>query len=607
MKKVLRWIFFILFTLLVGAFLVFYLDMANSNIVWLIVAGCVYVLFIFLAIRLRKYKAHIRQLSYAFLIVGILVVILFAHPRVVTYSPVNFENPKATEVLEVQNGKIQGIYNYDKDVEIYTGIPYAKAPVGDLRWKEPQDYGTWDYVMDCSTFKSRAMQPKENTVMSSLVNLYAEKAWHPDFREEFIQESSEDCLYLNVWKPKDATNAPVLVYIHGGSLTSGSAAYDNFNGEAMAKKGVIMVTIAYRLGIFGYLALDELANESANHTTGNYGLLDQVKALEWVHNNAAYFGGNKDNITIAGESAGSSSVSALCSTPLAKGLFKKAIGESSSLVVKVAPHTLRELTDAKKTGNKILKEFNCKNVAELRQVDAKDLVKTQYKNDSMTVDGYALTKTPYEVYQAKENNEEALLNGFNVLESDAFVVPMYLLNPTNKDNILPRLEEVFGTAVAKKIYDLYKDRIETNAFEVFNEIISVYWFMHPHYSWSDMAAANGVKVYKYQFTKENGFYGTYHSGEIIYAYGNVEKSTYNYRYNDEDIELSRKMLTYWANFAKTGNPNEDSLPMWLEYQKGNYEVMELGSRLGMKADPYKDLYPLIDEFVNTIGKIKKEI
>lgn len=225
----------------------------------------------------------------------------------------------------------------------------------------------------------------------------------------------------------------------------------------------------------------------------------------------------------------------------------------------------------------------------------------------MTVDGYALTKTPYEVYQAKENNEEALLNGFNVLESDAFVVPMYLLNPTNKDNILPRLEEVFGTAVAKKIYDLYKDRIETNAFEVFNEIISVYWFMHPHYSWSDMAAANGVKVYKYQFTKENGFYGTYHSGEIIYAYGNVEKSTYNYRYNDEDIELSRKMLTYWANFAKTGNPNEDSLPMWLEYQKGNYEVMELGSRLGMKADPYKDLYPLIDEFVNTIGKIKKEI
>ena len=604
-SRIILWILFSIFAILVGAVMIFYIDLANGSIIWLFVGIAVYVLFIVLRILFRNKKMFIRQIAYAVLFVGILVIMLFAHPKVIVKPAVVSDNLVKTEVLTVSGGKIQGVYNNDKDVEVYTGIPYAKAPVGELRWKEPQDYGSWSEVMDCSYFKSRAMQPSSNTVMSSLVDLYAEKGWHPDFREETVQDMSEDCLYLNVWKPKNATNAPVLVYIHGGSLTSGTAAHDNYNGEAMAKKGVIMVTIAYRLGIFGYLALDELANESANHTTGNYGLLDQVKALKWVHDNATYFGGNKDNITIAGESAGSSSVSALCATPLAKGLFNKAIGESSSLVVKTAPHTFRELKDAKDTGNDILKEFNCKNVSELRQVDAKKLVKTQYKNDCMTVDGYALPKTPYEIYEAHENNEEALLNGFNVLESDGFVVPLYLFSPTNKNNILERLEDVFGKNVAKKIYDQYEQRIEENAFEAFNEIISVYWFMHPHYSWTKMAHESGVKVYRYQFTKENGYYGTYHSGEIIYAYGNVEKSTYNNRYNEEDIELSRKMLTYWANFCKTGNPNDEELPQWLEYQDGSKDLMELGSRLGMKEDPYNNLYPLIDEFVSTIGKIKK--
>lgn len=604
---IVRWIFFAIFTILIAAIMVFYLDMANGSFAWLIVGGAVIFFFVFLRLKLNKYRVYIRQLAYAFLFVGIFVIMLFAQPKVVVKPAVSNLNPYNTDILALEGGKVQGVLNFDQDVEVYTGIPYAKAPVGDLRWKEPQDYGTWDGVMECKEFKSRAMQPKSDTVMSSLVDLYAEKSWHPDFTQEEVQDVSEDCLYLNIWRPRNVTNAPILVYIHGGSLTSGSSASDNFNGEAMAKKGVIMVTIAYRLGVFGYFALDELAQESPNGTTGNYGLLDQVKALKWVHDNASYFGGDKDNITIAGESAGSSSVSALCSTPLAKGLFKRAIGESSSLVVKQAPHTFRQLKVAKLTGEAILKEFNCKNVTELRQIDAKKLVNTKYKNDCMTIDGYALPKTPYEIYQAGENNEEALLNGFNVLESDGFVVPMYLFSPTNKGNILSRLEDVFGTDVAKEIYDLYENRIEENAFEAFNEIISVYWFMQPHYSWSNMALQNGVKVYRYQFTKENGYYGTYHSGEIIYAYGNVEKSTYDYRYNQEDINLSRKMLTYWANFCKTGNPNDSELPMWLEYQADSKELMELGSNVGMKEDPYLALYPLIDEYIDYEIANPKEI
>ena len=162
------------------------------------------------------------------------------------------------------------------------------------------------------------------------------------------QDMSEDCLYLNIWRPHtEETNLPILFYIHGGSLTSGTTGFDDYNGEEMARHGVIFINVAYRLGVFGFFANEELKNESSNHTTGNYGLLDQIKALQWVNDNAEYFHGDKSNITIAGESAGSSCVSALCTSPLAKGLFKRAIGESSSLAIKNPPHTYRNLDDAR--------------------------------------------------------------------------------------------------------------------------------------------------------------------------------------------------------------------------------------------------------------------
>ena len=359
-----------------------------------------------------------------------------------------------------------------------------------------------------------------------------------------------------------------------------------------------MITIQYRLGIFGYFAHPDLAKESPNGTTGNYGLLDQIKALEWINKNASYFGGDKSNVTIAGESAGSSSVSALCSSPLAKGLFKRAIGESSSVVVKTPPHTYRKMEDAQKMGKKIMEEFKCSSIDEMRKLSAEKLLTSSYTNSSMTLDGYALTKTPYETYLAKENNESELLNGFNVLEGDAFVVPQYLLSPTNKDNIHERLAKEFDEEFANQIEKVYKDKIDKDAFSAFNEIFSVYWFMHPHYSWSKLAVDAGVKVYKYQFTKENGFYGTYHSGEIIYAYGNVSKETKKGRYDDSDIALAEKMLIYWTNFAKTGDPNCTCNPEWKQFDKDENNLQELGVNIGPKKDPYTDLYPIIDSYID---------
>lgn len=598
--KIIFWISFPLTAIIALLLLIFYLDLANGPLAIFILAMIAFVLMASIRIILRHKKFVIRMIPTLAFILTILVLLPFAKPTLKTKSVAYYDNPVKTEVLTLKNGQVQGLFNEDKTVEIYGGIPYAEAPVGEFRWKEPVDKKNWDGVLDCTNFGPRAMQNDNSAVVNSLVDLYAEKSWHPDFKEGHIAPMSEDCLNLTMWKPAgDVSNLPILMYIHGGSLTSGAASFEDYNGEEVAKKGVIMINIQYRLGIFGYFAHPDLAKESPNGTTGNYGLLDQIKALEWVNNNASYFGGDKNNITIAGESAGSSSVSAICSSPLASGKFKRAIGESSSVVVKRAPHTFRKYEDAIKMGQDIMNEMKCSSIEEMRKLDASKLLSSKYTNSSMTVDGYALTKTPYEAYMAHENNEDELLNGFNVLEADAFVIPKYLLNPTNKNNIHKRLVETFGDVFALAIEEAYKDKIEKDAFSAFNEIFSVYWFMYPHHSWTNMALKNGVKVYRYQFTKENGYYGTYHSGEMIYCYGNVKKSPYDYRYNDSDVKLSETMLTYWTNFAKNGNPNSEGLQNWPLFSYENPDIIELGNNVGPIKDPYGDLYPIIEAFIDS--------
>lgn len=591
------WIVFGIFFVLVSLIMLFILDLLNGPMYLLFIEIGVLAFAFVLRILFIKKKVRYHLLSFLLIVICNIPIFALAHPSVETLSPTKVINK--TEVLTLENGEIVGTYNEDKTVRIYAGIPYAEAPVGELRWKEPVDKKDWDGILDCTKFAPRAMQTDQAPLISSIIDMYAEGGWHPNYKMDPLQDVSEDCLYLNIWRPNtDEDNLPILVYIHGGSLTNGSSAHSDINGETYAKNGVIMITIAYRLGVFGYFAHPELIEESPNNTTGNYGLLDQIKALEWVNKNASFFGGDKNNITIAGESAGSSSVSAICSSPLAKGLFQKAIGESSSVVVSTPPHTFRELSSALETGEKIMEEFNCNSISDLRNISASELVKTQYSNSSMTVDGYALPKTPYEVYLAKENNEVALLNGYNIKEADAFIIPIYLLSKTTKDNIKERLTNYFNTEVADKICELYKEEIELDAFTVFNEIISVYWFIHPHYSWSNMALNNGEDVYRYQFTKENGYYGTYHSGEIIYVYGNISRSRNQFAYDEADYALQDKMVQYFINFIKTGNPNGNGLPEWNKYE-GSEEVLELGENVSMIKDKYVKLFEIIEEFIST--------
>ena len=523
-------------------------------------------------------------------------------------SPVSAKNPKGASIIRTEKGDVPGILSDDERVEIFAGIPFAKPPVGELRWKEPQELEPWNGVLTADHFAPMAMQTEYGRVFNFLINCYV----HSKNDRTYKGPMSEDCLYLNVWRPSNIAagageeKLPVLVYIHGGSLTSGQSWYEKYDGENLAKEGIIVVTVAYRLGVFGYFADKELAAESPNGTTGNYGLLDQIKALEWVNKNIEAFGGDVGNITIAGESAGSSSVNAVCASPLAKGLFRRAIAESSSIVQKTPPHTFRTMKAALEMGANIKNEFKCSTVEELRKIPAEKLIKTKYKNSSMTVDGYALPRTPYEIYTDGQNNEEALLNGFNAREGFSFGA----FNFPSKRNLHSLLESTFKDRT-DQVIAAQNIRTNKDARDYYYDVYSAVCFTYPHDCWTRCLAAQGRPVYEYYFSKENGELGTLHSGEMIYAYRNVPR-TRNYDQSDFDLEMI--MSSYWLNFVKYGDPNGvilrsgfdaagadevtktsgvasngAPLPEWKSFNESGL-LLELGEKCVMREDPFTEIY-----------------
>ena len=393
---------------------------------------------------------------------------------------------------------------------------------------------------------------------------------------------------------------PVLVFIHGGSLMTGQSSTLHYRGESLAKKGIVFVNITYRLGVFGYYTNEELAAESPNGTTGNYGLLDQIEALKWVNKNISAFGGDPNKVTIAGESAGSSSVNALCVSPLAKGLFRYAIGESSGITPKVPFHTFRSFEATKKMGSDILEEFGVKSAAELRNIPAEELVETKFQNSAMTVDGYAITEQPYLTYEKNKNNEKALLNGFNSHEANVF----NLFTKVDKEQYSRQLVEMFGQ-YGKEVEKLYPyDSIPLDysflveaggeAKGTIDHVLGGTWFAYSHYKWSEYVADQNKPVYEYCFSKDNRSLRANHGGEMPYAYGNLDKHAR--LYDEEDFALSEAMQSYWVNFVKTGNPNGEGLPEWQEFSADRTKVLDFDKEIKMKENMYNDLYKIIDKY-----------
>lgn len=537
----------------------------NTLLGWLLVAAC---LALYIAARRKAFpgQKH-RKLWINLIYAGTLAAAFFlSWPPVRAVPASDAKNPKVTEVIHVNEGDLTGVYSADEEVEIFAGIPYAAPPVGDLRWKEPQEPDSWDGVRACDTFAPMSMQPANGNIYDSLAEIIGYHDYAISLKDNYTPPMSEDSLYLNIWRPADAEagqDLPVLVYIHGGSLKTGQPWYGDYAGMGLAKNDVIVVNMAYRLGVFGFYGNSGLQAESSNGTTGNYGLLDQMAALQWVQNNISAFGGDPENVTVAGESAGSACVSALCSSPLAKGLFHRAILESSTVDAEIPAHSYRSFDETLSAGEDLYKETGESSLEGLRSLSAKALVKFTEDNHHITPDGYVLADSPYNMAKSGAAlNAEEILNGYNGDESAAFV----LFDKFTKKNFAEKLEGYCSSLVddTDALASMYEIKLDEEAESAMREILSASWFGYGHQCLTEKALDQGIPVYEYYFNQENGRLGNWHSGEEVYCYGNIPSKSHWYDafmgparlYSEEDRELGSIMLTYWRNFAATGDPND---------------------------------------------------
>ncbi|WP_158881542.1 carboxylesterase family protein [Rhodanobacter sp. L36] len=438
----------------------------------------------------------------------------------------------------------------------FQGIPFAAPPVGKKRWQPPQPVEAWNGVRDASRFAARCMQLP---LASDMV-----------FRSNGM---SEDCLYLNVWTPASAANAklPVLVYFYGGGFQCGDGSEKRYDGASLAAKGVVTVTVNYRLGVFGFLALPALAAESPHHAAGNYGLLDQAAALRWVQSNIAQFGGDPSKITIGGESAGSISVNSLMASPLSKGRIAGAIGESGALINPISPHPLKQM---QQNGTLFVKKAGADSLAALRAMSAEKLLQAAADKDSPDfgpdIDGYFLTESPEATFERGAQAHVPLLLGAN--SQEGFWSRLLDNQPPTPANYRKTLQRVFG-AQAEQALTLYPGHTEDEVKSSGTALSGDGFIAHTTWRWMDLHRRTGSSpVYFYYFDRPRPLKrddkpgasvdaGAVHSGEIEYALGNLDTNLV-YAWTPADHETSRVMEGYFAQFIKTGNPNGAKLPMW---------------------------------------------
>ncbi len=581
-------------SIMIGLFLIGAVFLAlmelNKNSVWgwlLALAAMAGFLFV-RRVALADKAWYVKGLGWLGLVAVLTAILLFTRGPFLRRPAVEGKDPRVTEIVTVEQGQLTGLITADGAVEVYTGIPYAKPPVGDLRWREPQDPEPWEGVLAADRFAPMSMQPDNGAIYNSLAAIIGYHDYTITLKDNFRDVMSEDSLYLNVWKPAGKVDkAPVLVYVHGGSLMTGQPWYADYSGAGLARDGVVVVNMGYRLGVFGFYADPELAAESPNGTTGNYGLLDQIKALEWVRDNIAAFGGDPDNVTLAGESAGSACVTALCTSPLAKGLFRRAVGESSTTTARQPAHSYRTLEEAYKAGAATKEQFGAGSVADLRAVPAEKLVAATGQHHHVTVDGYVLTESPWESYQKGIHNEEAILHGYNATESALFTI----LDNANMKNYEKKVRSYFGE-YADRVLALYPASTDAEAKAQWIDVYSAVFFNYGHYCWTRQALDNGIPAYEYFFTKDNGRLGANHGGEEVYFYGNIPAGSRHY--DDSDRALGELMRSYFRNFIASGDPNGPGLPAW-EAVSDPARIMELGGSVGQTDERWIALYEVLDE------------
>ncbi len=496
------------------------------------------------------------------LLSGIVTFLYFAFPG-------NTGNEVSVEKLITASGAVSGTYGNDHSVKIFRGIPFAEPPVGDLRWKPPVPVKPWEGIKKCDRFSASAMQAKPAPFAM----------WSKEFMAP-EEPLSEDCLYLNVWTAASAQaeKRPVIVWIHGGAFTGGSGSVPLYDGEEMAKKGVVFITINYRLGVFGFLSAPELSAESPHKVSGNYGILDQIEALKWVKKNVAVFGGDPGKITIAGQSAGAMSVNELVGSPLAKGLFQRAIAQSGGMFTP-DPGFRSDLSEGEKEGKLLMIKLKVNSLGELRSIPAETLLKEGGRMGPL-IDGYVI-KSAYPVFKAHAQNDVPLLTGWNADDLSFFAPKL------TAEKFKEEAEKRYRNKAADflKLFPANNDSLALNS----QKLISVLSFGGQNYRWAMVQTAFSNKpAYLYYFTRippgEPNF-GAFHSAEFGYALNTLK--LWNRPFTDYDHKLAEMMSSYWVNFAATGNPNGKGLPEWPAFDQKKKMIIEFGDQVSMREVPFR--------------------
>lgn len=471
-------------------------------------------------------------------------------------------------IVRTEGGLVQGVPANDPKISAFLGIPYAAPPLGDLRWREPQSVPAWSGIRKADHFSASCIQ-----------HISGERLpWTREFLAQL--PISEDCLYLNVWTSDIKTTEPkaVLLWIHGGGFVEGAASPAMYNGEQLAKMGIVVVSINYRLGIMGFFALPELTQESAHHASGNYGLLDIVAALQWTQKNIRAFGGDPTRVTIAGQSAGGTAEELLTASPLAKGLFRAAIIESGATL---SDPTGESLAQEEQQGTQFAAFTRKPTLKDLRGLSAVDL-QTLEGNARLRfgpdVDGWFLSESVPAVFAAGRQNDVVTIDGM-VADEGSSSKSYGALTP---EEFQKRIRTTYQS-LAGEFLRLYPSNTQAECTESQKQLERDRRLVSMYLWGVKRASTSKTSFYTYYFNHavpwpEHPEFGAFHSAEIPYWTRNLK--ALHRPYAPEDWVISDTLSSYWVNFIKTGNPNGKGLPAWPELKPAEHLTMELGNRIG---------------------------
>ncbi|HEY3815366.1 MAG TPA: carboxylesterase family protein [Caulobacteraceae bacterium] len=492
----------------------------------------------------------------------------------------------ASALVRTTAGAVEGVR--DGALEVYKGVPFAAPPIGPLRWREPQPVAAWDGVRSATAFAPACLQ----TGVS--------------MPGEAPPKVSEDCLYLNIWAPAGANaRLPVLVWIYGGGFSNGSASMPLYWGDKLARKGVIVVTVAYRVGPFGWFAHPALTAESPHHSSGNYGLEDQIAALRWVQSNIAAFGGDPSKVTIAGQSAGAASMSLLVASPQARGLFRGVIAESGGMFEPLQLAPGYQLANAEREGAAFAQSLGAKSLADLRALPANTIMAGHWAPVvHPVIEPYALPRSPYDAYVAGSQNDTPIMVGSNADEARSLISDLDSVTAANFD---AGIAKAWGPLPPQLLapYPRATDAQAKTARLDFERDLRFAW---DDWAWARLQVAKSrYPVFYYQFAHAPPFpagsvyagWGPSHFAELWYVFDHLDQEP-TWRWTAQDRALADAMSSYWTNFVKTGDPNGPGLPLWPHFDPARDSTLSLNDPIAVTAVPNLDKLQAFDAVYSAV-------